>query len=767
MSEKSDEEKGCGSSEKLGSLVEKASDSINFTSGTEMEDSGSESNWRKERPFVERKSNFGSGRLKKEILAGEDSSVSEEFKDTRLERSIEDREYRSVDSYSQLPEREMDHWTRRANQYTEIKRPDSVTSSIGEISTQMNKFMGSVRSRPRMDWPGVERDRFEGLYGSNSSVVEQARTPTFSYPDEGPSNYDPYSFHDHVHVNVPGGVEKLERERAELLRKLDELKDQLSRSYHLVDKPKEREPMDRTLPHPYRNQVTYNVAVQPPAAMEKPIPRPSYLDYSHGPVSYANHHDMDTRSFYSPHKQNLNEIPEYDDPFQVQRARKPPLRPPHQDQHMPPHDYYMGKHRDIDLDHFAQYLHENFFHAPACSCLICYNQNRQLPPRVPPTNGAQVNLNSNFYHYDNDRVMLERQNYPPPQFLDAQRHARWPSDLDSEIDGYGDPRRMVATSKIRRHYRPIAGGAPFITCHKCFELLKLPRKNVRLTNHNKIRLRCGACSAVILLKIENNKLVTSDITELANISAGDDQSSPEVLNVSLVSSGSLNANYTSSCSEDFKKSSYNFQSAVTEHKSLVEENERSYLYKSEKRKGYSSSPSASSKEEESIPRAIARDDFSESAEFPLNNASSTVPPRSPMWQESDSPRHAISRYGQGNNSKHWENDDTLVSRISCQEDPVRTAAEATELDVSFNEYQNNTSQEFAEMSEEDYQLKFSKGSDSFLVGFIKKSFRDFSRPAHSEETERPKVFINGHPLLDRVVKRAEKHAGPIRPGDYW
>ncbi|KAJ6712603.1 EXTRA-LARGE G-PROTEIN-LIKE [Salix purpurea] len=33
--------------------------------------------------------------------------------------------------------------------------------------------------------------------------------------------------------------------------------------------------------------------------------------------------------------------------------------------------------------------------------------------------------------------------------------------------------------------------------------------------------------------------------------------------------------------------------------------------------------------------------------------------------------------------------------------------------------------------------------------------------------EKPNVFINGKPIPDRLVKRAEKLAGPIQPGDYW
>lgn len=767
LSEKSDEERGGGAFEKLESLVEKGSDSSDFTFDNKMEDNTMELGRRNGRVFVEKRANVihrGLQRAeKKEVFVGKDTSVSEEFKDLRLERSVEEKEYGSVDKRSQSSEHQRDHWTRGTSRYMDTNRSESVNSSVEEMSNERIKFPGSVRSRPGIGWSRGERiSRFEGLYGNNSSASVQERPRTFAYPDEGPSNHEPYLFHGYGTqmyggdcVKVPDGLKNLEQERAEILRKLDELKEQLSRSYHVVDKPKEREPTDRNLPHAYGNQVPYNVSMQP-AALDKQVPRPPHYNHNHGPVPFMNHHHVDMQSFYPPRKPILNKIPEYDDPFQQQMTRNPQPLPPHQYPHVSPHEYYSGQYRNFNSEPIASYPHETSYHAPTCACLSCYDQNLRVPPRTPPTKPP---FHPNFYRHD-DPVGFRPQNYPPQEPLHPHMHTRWSGDLDAENDVYGHPRRMGATHKIGRLYHPIAGGAPFITCHKCFELLKLPRK-LRITGDNRQRLRCGACSAVMLLELENKKLITSEPTEPKHLSADGDKCSPEVLNDGLVSSGSLNANGTSSCSEDFKKSGYDFQSAPVEDESLN-------LDESEKRQGHASSSSISSREDESFECVISREDVHESAELPLKSVSSPRPPRSPIWQESDSPKHVINRYELGNNSKRMEHDNVVFSRVISQEISFKDTAEATELDVSFEEYQNNSmSLDSGEISKEEDRFKFGKGSDSFFMGFIKKSLRDFSRHNYAEQGEKPKVFINGQPLLDRVVKQAEKFAGPVRPGDYW
>ncbi|RLN31140.1 uncharacterized protein C2845_PM05G27690 [Panicum miliaceum] len=57
------------------------------------------------------------------------------------------------------------------------------------------------------------------------------------------------------------------------------------------------------------------------------------------------------------------------------------------------------------------------------------------------------------------------------------------------------------------------------------------------------------------------------------------------------------------------------------------------------------------------------------------------------------------------------------------------------------------------------------GDSSFLTGFLKKGFKDLS--LFNQSADSAKVTINGHPISDRALRKAEKKAGPIVPGSYW
>jgi hypothetical protein len=53
-----------------------------------------------------------------------------------------------------------------------------------------------------------------------------------------------------------------------------------------------------------------------------------------------------------------------------------------------------------------------------------------------------------------------------------------------------------------------------------------------------------------------------------------------------------------------------------------------------------------------------------------------------------------------------------------------------------------------------------------LKGFLKKSVKEFTKGKKSTQYRR-KVVVNGHPVPDDVVRRAEEYAGGIHPGSYW
>lgn len=70
---------------------------------------------------------------------------------------------------------------------------------------------------------------------------------------------------------------------------------------------------------------------------------------------------------------------------------------------------------------------------------------------------------------------------------------------------------------VKREFYPIAGGAPFLTCCFCFNVLQLPRCLLlsRITRRNH-KLQCGACSRILEFSIDNNgaSLAPSDTTNV-------------------------------------------------------------------------------------------------------------------------------------------------------------------------------------------------------------------------------------------------------------
>ncbi|KAI4306570.1 hypothetical protein L6164_029835 [Bauhinia variegata] len=60
----------------------------------------------------------------------------------------------------------------------------------------------------------------------------------------------------------------------------------------------------------------------------------------------------------------------------------------------------------------------------------------------------------------------------------------------------------------KRHFRPVAGGAPFVTCHKCFELLQLPADFLLFKRACHL-LKCGSCSEVLKFSLQNRSHIVS------------------------------------------------------------------------------------------------------------------------------------------------------------------------------------------------------------------------------------------------------------------
>ncbi|EEF51319.1 conserved hypothetical protein [Ricinus communis] len=638
------------------------------------------------------------------------------------------------------------------------------------ISAQFKGSTGSLRSRAMVGKWGLNRDGSGGRHGNLRIADERSNVSNFaSYPDEGPSNYNYVKSSSHGHgqllKNFDNRFEHLEPDRAELIRKLDELKEQICRSSSAAEK--------QTPPGFYNHdRAPYNFPVKP-LAPDKHVPRPLYFrqnDYGH---VVRNSEDMNMQNFYFPPKHNANKFPVYKNSVQLQMPRSDSHPAPDRYSQQPLRDYYLGTHEGFDREPLASYPRGTMYHKPACACFHCYNKKWHVPSQVPASVfGRKYFMEeptvSNFNHQVDH--IKSRSGNPTPQVnhralhsRDAQSDIGWPSDIDSNMDVFRHSHlgRVVVAHGDGRICHPITGGAPFIACSSCFESLKLPRK-CKLREKNQQKLQCGACSTVLFIEIRNKKLVMSIpvknkqiLAEAADGSRGEGLWSPE---------GDFNAEGTN-CSVDLDNVGYDFQSADFKG-NVLPEDRRLNLNESRARHSLTSLSSVSSGEDKITDSMIVQRDLSDFPELPTKDDTSSTYLR-PLFMESlddISSNNKINRNGEGDES----NKEVILDKDACRENNLNNISSETEVEVSFSEFLNTTtSQDSLEVSKEDLQPRINKGSESFLVGLLKKSFRDFSRSNQHNEYEKPNVFVNGQPIPDSMVKKAEKLAGPIHPGDYW
>ncbi|KAL5075357.1 hypothetical protein RYX36_014341 [Vicia faba] len=93
-----------------------------------------------------------------------------------------------------------------------------------------------------------------------------------------------------------------------------------------------------------------------------------------------------------------------------------------------------------------------------------------------------------------------------PQYFTASKLPLYSSDTNSDDQRY---RATMARKYLRekqnlakRHRRPVAGGAPFVTCPKCFKLLQLPA-DFLLYKRTCHQLKCGGCSEVLKFSLKD------------------------------------------------------------------------------------------------------------------------------------------------------------------------------------------------------------------------------------------------------------------------
>ncbi|EOY24965.1 Uncharacterized protein TCM_016413 isoform 4 [Theobroma cacao] len=738
------EEKGRGGCEEVDSQLDKGG---SLRSASETEICGVEGiSRRKERTFGEKSMNFNSvsARINKEnVYLGDDKKVREhKHEHNRAEKGVG-----YVDNYMPSSKNPVNNWAQRDDQDMNMNRSKSVNSSRGskveDYSPKLANFAGSLRLKGVTDMRGVDRDGFGGFYKrSLRTIDEQDRFSVYRYPDEGPSNYrygSAYGYHKPVksfgYLDVPSVIKKFDR--TQLLKELDELKDQL------LQRPRDMVPSDNIIASsdPLGGSIGNKSSAHHRSAQYPHVSELTYLNHS---SMNDDDHVQNYGKFHPASKHVRRKIPGCGDSLSPCMHRRWHQQVTHY--HHQHRTYgYSSRHNE---DLLASYPNpdETLYHLPSCSCLHCSDKNLKGPLQVPPDFSKRRFLkdpcNSNFNHYVNSDGV--QQHYLPRtaqcplvNFQDSPVHV-WPSDIDSDIDGFGRrcPRRVVLACRDKQICHPIANGAPFITCHKCLALLKLPRK-FRKTMKNDQRLRCGACSTAIVFEMEK-RLINSVPGNPKRRPTEAEQKSSELLNVGHLSShGCFNAGATIPSSRNVEHSGYD---------------------------------QTSSKDVESPDNVIDWKDSPGSPEQPSSYDVCPAVSSLPFQDQVSNPssNQAVSGSRKGNRTKLAQEEKVILLKNASQVVSEKNAPVATEVEVSFSGYLNSSSsKDTLQASKEENQLKLHKGSKSFLVGLIKKSFRDCSRSNDNIKNERPNVLVNGQDMSDSAVRKAEKQAGPIRPGNYW
>ncbi|KAI4303628.1 hypothetical protein MLD38_039236 [Melastoma candidum] len=295
----------------------------------------------------------------------------------------------------------------------------------------------------------------------------------------------------------------MDADHAELLRKLEHLKMEISRIYEVPEKtgnmlfPDDRE-MYNSWPRPF--------------AQLSPAEQHLYPKNHFGQFPYAAGSSTDMQDIYSHPGYSPSYPIEYRDRLN-QRMR----RPSHQFASNPVMESPIRRGMGFGEDLFATYARDSYPHPPTCSCLSCsqkYRPHFRSPvhqstfgiagtPKSPSTFGS--------YHWKDSLPM-----WPPPHGVVPvastpvqSHHSRlpgsWTNDFHPNMDNLRSRKNSVTVHQgIKKYCHPLAGGAPFTTCPKCCELLKLPQvfKVKRLSVYN---LQCGSCFNKFQVDLGNRK----------------------------------------------------------------------------------------------------------------------------------------------------------------------------------------------------------------------------------------------------------------------
>ncbi|RLN07210.1 uncharacterized protein C2845_PM11G18860 [Panicum miliaceum] len=583
--------------------------------------------------------------------------------------------------------------------------------------------------RIRHEEKGEAKQPARARDNSPRSVVSSIPPPN-AYPREGPSEYTIKPGYRHANGELgdsrnsdgPTRVGGLETDRSELLRILDELRDQVQRSCEIADKPSGSASTNR---------------VVDAASSYNPNERLSRLRYGSPQLQRngsqrspsLNGHTPGVPPAYPPMsvRQDLHG---YGEPVTHIGAPSYPVGP------YPWRNFDNYFHGQYDPDPLISYHHDGFYHQPACSCLHCYHR------EFLPVHGAPLGFNHRRAPY----LMNNPSLYPVegPVMFGAQNYN------SRGMNGLMRRNHMRATlsKKPAQTCEPIVNGAPFTICYNCYEVLQLPKKSLSL-GKDEYKLRCGSCSHAIVVRLDGSRLDVSAPTPVSHLSPG----SKNCSNNAQGSNGHT--------ADERLLPSYSF--SVCSHCSQ-EKDLPSNSSEADKMQSISSSASIS-EDDDSPARSNSHKNSARSRDLPPDAEVVNRVPSLPLrdhfgYSPSD---RAVDESGKGSRSTRSEHEKGVLTE-SFKPSTVKDVPVASVLDLSDDEYDDpEYSQDPGDGAQYADHLRATKSGDSFFSSLIKKSFKINGGMGNG----RAKVFINGYPISDRAVRKAEKIAGPIYPGEYW
>ncbi|CAM8917656.1 unnamed protein product [Rhodiola kirilowii] len=642
---------------------------------------------------------------------------------------------------------------------------------VGNAEDLPNHFGNISRSQGSEHMPH-RRSEISGQFGTGRGDNEGGNPFNSNYQEEGPSNY----FSDSCYGNnaKPGkdtngrnrlkNIDSVQKDQAELLQMMEELRDQLHQSGNLGINMKEKSHAAHQGSNRCSTSAMFkNKAAAPSVGMhkgfmpDKPTVNPYYPPH-HLPLYPPAGRQRVGVSNPHPFPYGLSDMDGYENSFEMQKMRHqfPTLN--HYEHQMPHPPYYPGHRFAADPIVYAPISNNGFLHHPVCGCYnCCSNHHSATQPDYP----------DDIRYYDiHNNPMLYPRNIPGPSAQQGYNlktsghslshnghsvHARLADDdMARYTSGFvcrHQPKE--ALGQDGHHCQPIACGAPFIICQSCSKLLQLPKMTFTLHSKRQ-KLYCGACNTVMDCTFLNKKFTISVSGEskkiVKEVIPRLDDMTPKRISSELVRWPNTNSG-----SDDFDSSSHEFLTVNGQPLVLT--------------RGLDLTSNETQDSQSLPPSSPASFEGVESTE----GLASPSPHGLPLQDQlcSSFSANVTSRVWKGSQSTRSDHEKVMPKDIISRQNSLNeTSATGRMEEVSFNVSSETQVHQNSEVATQRTDT-MSTNKGSIFAGVIKKSLKGLSRSNHSAYNKDGNVTINGCKIPDRLVTKAEKLAGPIQPGNYW